>query len=197
MFPDKPFKKGSRCFGILFIFGIFIAVFKLYMIKRVWLLCVVSISLLLVSFKTTDEWLIITSTMGHYAISFPGYPTEKTRGNNDVHILSYSPTDSEVLILAWTDMHKYYPANKKISELLEDAMDGAITSMDATDVKTTNLVLNANPYIEFTFNTPHITGKERIYIINKFQYSVMALGAPASGITQGMEHFLTTFIYLP
>jgi len=167
------------------------------MIKRIWLLCAVIILLPLSGFRHPAEWTIFTSTMGHYAISFPGFPTEKADIEHDIHILSYAPSDTEVYILAWTDMRKYYPANKTITELLEEGRDGAIESMKATNLQTLNVVTGESPYIEFTFRTPHIAGKERIYIVNKFQYSVMALADPNTGLTPGLEKFLTTFIYLP
>ena len=55
------------------------------------------------------------------------------------------------------------------------------------------LDLNLFCYIEFTFETDDFTGKDRIYLINKFQYSIITIFSKKSGIKPTADKFITSF----
>ena len=156
--------------------------------------------LFIVGFQTDKEWLTYSSTEGHFSIKFPGSPEEstddqKTEAGNQfkIHYATFSPSDDEVYMAGWIDMTSFYPEEKSIEQMLEDSRDGATGSMKATNVKTLAIVESGNPYIEFTFETDDFTGKDRIYLINKFQYSIITIFSKKSGIKPTADKFITSF----
>ncbi len=174
------------------------------MMKRFLLLPIIILTAALVSFSYADNWTIYTSDMGHYAISFPGNPLERSEFDTTednvpfaVHFLSYSQADTQVYILGWINVAKFYPVGKNITEILQDYKNEAAQSMNAYEVVVLNTNTGRYPYIEFTFKTNNFIGKDRIYVVNKYKYSVIALGPPATGITPDMDKFVTSFLYLP
>jgi len=171
--------------------------------KKQLLLLLIAASALLVSFNYADSWVNYVSHEGHFSITFPGKPQESAEDNFTadsvafkIHYASYSPTDNEVYMVGWLDMAKFYPEGKTIKQMLEDSRDGAAESMKATDVKTLATNLGTQPYVEFTFKTGEFMGKDRIYIINKFQYSVVTIFSNTAGISAKADKFITSFKHL-
>ena len=67
--------------------------------------------------------------------------------------------------------------------MLEDSRDGAVGSMKADTLATTAIqTTGSTPYIEFTFRSAEFKGKDRIYIINKHQYSLVTIFSLKVGI---------------
>ena len=93
----------------------------------------------------------------------------------------------------WIDMNSFYPDGKAIKEMLENSRDGAIASMKATSVTTLATVVSENPYIEFTFETDDLVGKDRIYLINKIQYSLITIFSKGVGVKPSADKFIMSF----
>jgi len=170
--------------------------------KKLLLLPAIMLIVFLVSFMPPDGWSTFTSGLGHYAISFPGNPSEHSENDTTennvpfaIHTISYSRADTEIYILGWIDMTRFYPNDKNVLQVLDDARKGAVSSLQGTDVNIIKTNLESNPFIEFTFRSHGYTGKERIFIINKFQYSIITLG-PSTGITPDMDRFISSFQHL-
>ncbi len=170
--------------------------------KRVIFLVVACTTFFLLSFTCLNIYDYIT-TQGHCSISFPGIPEESTdtsRSENGtpfkIHLVTYAPTDNDVFMLGWIDMNSFYPENKTLRTMLEDSRDGATKSLGATEVNTTQINLINEPFIEFTFKGPNIIGKDRIYLINKFQYSLITLFVNATTIPASSEKFIQSFKHL-
>src|ERR1017187_7360643 len=93
----------------------------------------------------------------------------------------------------WIDMTTFFPKDANLKQMLENSRDGAAGSMKATKVTTLSTNLGENPYIEFTFTADDFTGKDRIYLINKFQYSIITIFSLKSGIPATADKFITSF----
>jgi hypothetical protein len=159
--------------------------------------------LFLVGFKYSDNWITYKSNAGHYSISFPGDPKESDDKDTtdegkpfDIHFATYAPNDDEVYMAGWIDMRTFYPENKSMKKLLEDSRDGAAGSMKTTKVTTLKTNLEGNPFIEFSFSTKDFTGKDRIYVINKFQYSIITIFSLKSGIPKTADKFIQSFKHI-
>jgi hypothetical protein len=160
----------------------------------------------LVSFKTPGvgaAWVKYTSTEGHFSMNFPGKPEESSQDDKSdngtafkIHFASYSPTQNDVYMAGWIDMTGFYPEDKDMKEMLEASRDGATESMKATDIKTITTSLGKEPYIEFTFKTDDFVGKDRIYIINKFQYSIITIFSKKTGLSPNVDKFITSFKHI-
>ena len=160
-------------------------------------------SLFLFSFTYVQDWVKYISSEGHYTIFFPVTPIESTTTDTTedkipylFHYATCAPVDTEVYLAGWTDMSSYYPKDKTIKQLLEETRDKSIAPMHVVSVATSKIELGEDPFIEFTFRTTEYVGKERLYIINKFQYSIITLGSLTTGVTQKMDKFITSFKYL-
>ncbi len=167
--------------------------------KKILFIAGVAAILLFTGFKF-DEWYKFTSSTGHFSISFPSKPEESTEKQKttdgtpfDVNYVSYAPSDSEVYMVGYIDMKDFYPADKTMKEILENSRDGATSSLEATSVNTITTNLEGDAYIEFTFTAPKITGKDRIYVINKFQYSVITIFSSSTGIGTNADKFIRSF----
>jgi hypothetical protein len=154
----------------------------------------------LLGFRAAENWTKYKSAEGRFSIDFPGKPEESTQDDKSddgtpfkIHFTSYSPNDDEVYMCGWIDMTSFYPKDKELKVMLEDSRDGATGSMKATNVKTLTTYLGDNPYIEFTFEADKLVGKDRIYIINKFQYSVITIFSDKTGIRPGADKFIASF----
>lgn len=159
-----------------------------------------AVVVILSGFKPGMAWVKYSSVPGHFSIEFPGKPEESSDDDKTdegksfkVHFASYSPTDDEVFMAGWIDMREFYPEDKDMKQMLEDSRDGATGSMKATDVKTITTHLGNNPYIEFTFKTDQFVGKDRIYVINKFQYSLITIFSKKKGISPNADKFIGSF----
>ena len=168
--------------------------------KRYLLVPALFLILGLVSFRIPDNWVKYTSAEGHFSISFPGKPEESVQDDKSddgtpfqIHLSTYSPTDNYVYMVGWIDMTTFYPKNIELKQMLENSRDGATQSMKATKVETLTTNLGVNPYIEFTFSTNDFVGKDRIYIINKFQYSLITIFSVKTGIKSNVDGFITSF----
>jgi hypothetical protein len=94
-------------------------------------------------------------------------------------------------------MSAFYPKGKDITQILNENMDDATKSMNAKNVTILNTNTTGSPYIEFAFSSDNSIGKERIYIINKFKYSILTLGSKNTGVTPSMDKFILSFQHLP
>lgn len=154
----------------------------------------------LFGFQPDKEWQIYSTIDGHFSIEFPGSPEETTQDDKTetgnpfkIHFATFSPSDNEVYMAGWIDMHSFYPEDKTMNEMLENSRDGATASMKATRVTTLATVLTDNPYIEFTFETPDFVGKDRIYLIDKFQYSIITIFSKELGVKPDADKFIMSF----
>ncbi len=154
----------------------------------------------LFSFTPANQWELYTSAEGHFSITFPGKPEESVQDDRTednvifkIHLATVAPSDDEVYMTGWIDMRSFYPKDKAIKQMLEDSRDGATASMRATKVTTLATDLGDKPYIEFTFETEEFTGKDRIYVINKFQYSIITIFSLKKGILPSADKFISSF----
>ena len=171
--------------------------------KKLLLLPAAIVVMLLVSFKYAGNWTKYTSGEGHYSISFPGQPVESTEDDTTdamkpfkIHFATYFPNDSEGYMTDWIDMSRIYPEKKAMKQILEDSRDGAVQSVNATFVTTTATYLGKEPYIEFSFTSKEFAGKGRIYVINKFQYSIITLFSINVGISTDADKFIKSFKHM-
>ena len=169
--------------------------------KKILLLVAVSACMLsLFGFQADNDWQVYSSSDGHFSVAFPGKPEESTQDDKTadgipfkIHFATYSPTDNEVYMAGWINMDTFYPADKTMKEILEDSRDGATGSMKATSVTTLATELSDKPYIEFTFELDGFVGKDRIYVINKVQYSLITIFAKGSGLNTSADRFIMSF----
>ncbi len=172
--------------------------------KKIWFIPVITVALLLsnLSYGQTS-WTKYSSSLGSFSINFPGAYEESTQMDTSdagkpfkIHFASYTPNDDVVYMAGWIDMYNIYPADKSLKQILEDSRDGAMESLKATNIKTLNTSLVGEPYIEFTFGSEDMVGKERIYLINKFQYSIITLFAKTKVLPADADKFITSFKHL-
>ena len=142
-----------------------------------------------------------TSPEGHYSMDFPGKPQESAQDDSTadgkpfrIHFATYSPKDDLVYMAGWIDFSFLDIKDDNIKTMLENSRDGALGSMNAKLIKNTALqATGKTPYIEFTFKTDAFTGKDRIYLIHKFQYSIITIFALKTGIPASADKFITSF----
>lgn len=170
--------------------------------KKLTVLAIFGVALLSSAFLTPGVWVTYTSVEGHFSMSFPGKPEESVEdeksdnGNTfKMHLVSYSPSDNEVYMAGWVDLTSFYPDDKPIKEMLENSRDGAAKSMGATDVKNIKTDLGKEPYIEFTFRSKDLVGKDRIYLVHKYQYSIITIFSASKGIPPSADQFIRSFKY--
>jgi hypothetical protein len=168
--------------------------------KKYMVISAILVLTVLFSFIPADTWQKYTSQEGHFSVSFPGKPDERTDDSKmddgtpfKIHLATYSTFDDEVYMVGWIDMTEFYPKDKELKKILENSRDGAVESMKATNVVTKAINLTGSPYIEFTFNSDQFTGKDRIYLINKFQYSLITIFSLSKGIPPAADKFIGTF----
>ncbi len=167
--------------------------------KKILFIASVAVALVFTGFTNAD-WYKFSSSDGHFSINFPSKPEESSEKQTtkdgtpfEIHYVSYSPSDSEVYMVGYIDMNTFYPAEKSMKEILENSRDGATGSMETTNVNTITTNLDGEPYIEFTFTSAKFTGKDRIYIINKYQYSLITIFSLGQGISPDADKFIRSF----
>ena len=173
---------------------------KKNLMKRLTLIFALICSAGLISFATPDSWTTYTSNDGHFHITFPGKPEESAQDDkaedgtpSTIHFSTYSASDNEVYMAGWIDMTNCFPKDLPMKKMLENRRDGAATSLSAKEVTTITTNVDGDPYIEFTFATDDFVGKDRIYIINKFQYSIITIFSAKTGISASADKFITSF----
>jgi hypothetical protein len=154
----------------------------------------------LVGFLPVNNWVKYTSAVGHFSITFPGKPEESVQDDKNadgtpvkIHFATYAPNENEVYIVGWTDIASSFPKRADLKLLLAQSKDAATTSMKAKKVTTLSTNTGKQPYIEFTFSGEGFTGKERIYIVNKVQYSVITMFSVKTGVQPTANQFITSF----
>jgi hypothetical protein len=157
----------------------------------------------LMSFIPANAWVKYTSAAGHFSVSFPDKPQESEQDDKNpdgtsakIHIATYARSNEEVYIVTWFNLGSFFPKDKTMKQMLEESRDGAMNSMKAKKVTTTTTFLGKNPYIEYTFSGEDFIGKERIYLVNKTQYSVIAIYAVKAGLGTDADKFLSSFTYM-
>jgi hypothetical protein len=170
--------------------------------KKGLLFLAVTAVIVLGSFRYIPDWVKYTSPEGKYTISFPGKPIESVENDTNtdktifqLHMAAYEVSDSEVYMSSYIDAHTFFPADKSLKQILEDSRDGAANSLNATNVVTTATNLGENPFIEFLFTSAEFKGKDRIYVINKFQYSVLMIVSLNKDLTNA-DKFITSFKHM-
>lgn len=170
--------------------------------KRILLLLVLMPVMAFCHYGPGTEWYLYKSDSGHFSIRYPAKPDESSevqKADNGtpftIHYATYSVSDDEVLMAGWIDMTDFYPANTELKQMLENSRDGAVASMKAKNVQTLTTNLGENPYIEFTFASDDFVGKDRIYIINKFQYSIITIFSAKTGLPPMADTFIRSFRY--
>ena len=161
---------------------------------------VLAIIMVFSRFIPANESEKYTSTEGHFSITFPGKPEESTQDEETeentfykIHLTTYGPSESEAYMMAWADLTNFFPKNKTVKQFLEDCRDNATRNMRALQVTTTATELGDKPYIEFTFASDEATGKDRIYLINKFQYTIITIFSLKTGIPPAADKFIGSF----
>ncbi len=164
------------------------------------LIPVLAIIMVFSSFIPAGDSEKYTSAEGHFSIVFPGKPEESTQDDETddnvfykIHTATYAPSESEAYIIGWADLTKIFPKNKTVKQFLEDCRDNVTRSMRALQVTTTATEIGDKSYIEFTFASDEATGKDRIYLINKFQYSIITIFSLKTGISPSADKFITSF----
>ena len=162
------------------------------------------VACILCSFAPKSEFTKYISKEGRFSINFMGKPEESAQMEESadgipfkVHFVQYTPDDYHVYMVGWTDMKDIFPKNVSIQKILENSRDGATASMKAKKVNTLKTHLGENPYIEFTFESDDFMGKDRIYLVNKIQYSVITLFKKADKLPRDAEEFINSFKLLP
>jgi hypothetical protein len=150
---------------------------------------------------TAQEGQRYSSSPGRFSITFPG-PVEESVDTTrtdagtimDVHLITYAPSDEVVYMTSWVDMTDLLGEDAAMKGLLERSRDGSTTAMEATSVNTTALdTSGTRPFIEFTFAATDLVGKERIYMVDKFQYALITLFPTSTGIPPEADTFFASF----
>ena len=145
------------------------------------------------------EWHKYTSAAGHYSINFPGQFTESTEIDSSgatlikMNLVEYTPDPNTVFMSSYVDFAASYPADQTVKQILENSRDGALASLGVTKSTTLNTNLTGDPYIEFSFSGPDFVGKDRIYVINKVQYSIICIFAHDAGLNPNTDKFIQSF----
>lgn len=167
-----------------------------------YLVCVLFL-LILFSFKYLDIWVDYKSSEGHYSISFPGKPVESLDSNKThegkpyaIHYASYSPVHDETYIIGWFDMSSFYPEDKTMSKILEHYQDKACELLKTTIKTTLKINLEGDPFIEFSFSNDNWKGKSRIYVINKYVYTILTLFSTKKEIHDFSDRFIQSFKHI-
>ena len=167
--------------------------------KKNFLFLIILTAVFINGFSQSSAWHTYTFKDGHFSISFPGKPEESVQYDSSgasilkMNMQTYTIGDNTVFMSSWTDMSALSLSDKSIKQLLEDSRDGAVQSLQATNVVTTATVLTGEPYIEFAFSTEEFTGKDRIYFINKVQYSIITIFSAKDGLSPDADKFITSF----
>ena len=167
--------------------------------RKLLLVAVLAFILPVCSIAQDDIWPIHTSVAGHYSIAFPGEPKESVEHDSsggkitNINMATYEINDSDVLMLSWVDFAGMDLIGKSLKELLVTSRDGALSSLNAANIVTTATVLTGNPYIEFTFRSGEFSGKARVYIINKVQYSILAIFSSDKGLRLFGDRYIKSF----
>ena len=167
--------------------------------KRTLLQILIALLLPAAVFAQGSKWHNFTSAEGHYSVNFPGVPTESVQMDTSsgtilkIMMASYAVGDNEVYMTSFIDMKDVYDKEKSMKQLLEASRDGALGSMNVTKSETVATNLTGDPYIEFTFSNSEFTGKDRIYFINKCQYSVITIFSLANGLSVNTDKFIRSF----
>jgi|GEM_PF-4475301 len=169
--------------------------------KKTLLISVVAAALMAFTY---GEWYSYSSQKYHFSANFPGKPTETSQQDTispGVYVTSfmaeYSVSDNEVYMASYTDLGSSFPKDKTMQQMLENSRDGAAGAMNAADV--TTLATNtggSTPYIEFKFSAQGLTGKDRIYIIGRCQYCMIAIFSADKGIVSDADKFIRSFKYV-
>lgn len=142
-----------------------------------------------------------TSTSGHFSITFPG-PFEESSDTTvlgdgrvlTVNMASYAPSDEVVYMTSWVDMRDILSDDASVTNLLVNSRDGSTNSMGATRVNTVAMDATSDrPFIEFTFATEDLVGKERIYMVDNYQYALMTIFSKAMGVPSSADDFIRSF----
>ena len=153
-------------------------------------------------FGQSDKWVSYTSYEGHYTINFPAAPNESVERDTasgvitTIHFADYEINDSTLFMCGWIDLTNQLDTVTDIKQTLENSRDGATSSMKTTEVNTLAINLEDEPYIEFTFKGEDFAGKDRIYIINKFQYSLISMFPLRKENLPDADKFIHSFKHL-
>ena len=170
--------------------------------KRILQLISIIMLMPLINFAQSDEWITYKCKEGHYIINYPGIPKETAQYDSSggtllkINLVEYEIDENTVLMSSWIDMSHSIVPEKSIKQLLEDNRDGAAGALQATNVTTLATNLTGDPYIEFTFSTKEFAGKDRIYFINKFQYSIITIFAGEKDLSSVADKFIGSFKHL-
>ena len=168
--------------------------------KKYLLIPAAFVLLALFSFSPAEQWTKYASSDGHFSINFPGKPEESTQDDTTgdgvrfkIHFATYSPSDDIVYMAGWIDFSFMEFKDQTIKDMLEKSKEGALGSMNAKAVSSKIVETGKEPYIEFIFKTDDFTGKDRIYIINKYQYSIITIFSAQKGISPLADKFIASF----
>ena len=168
--------------------------------KRFLFIPLLAIVAIFSGFRPGKDGVVYNSAEGHFTINFPGAPEESSQDGQTedgvifkVNIATYAASESEVYMAGWIDMRTFYPKDPNMKQMLENERDFATAGMNALKVTTLETNLGPNPYIEFTFVTEQVMCKERIYLINKYQYSVLTIFGLKTGILPTADKFIASF----
>jgi hypothetical protein len=161
------------------------------------------ISLLFASWaQKSSNWYTYKSDKGHYTLYFPGKPSESEQdipgdaAGLKIHLATYAEGEDVVFMSSWTNLANTAATEKTTQQALEDSRDGAIESMKATDVKTSETVTTGDPYIDFTFSLGTSAGRMRIYFVNGVQYSLIVLCPEATKSDQRIDKFIRSYKHI-
>jgi hypothetical protein len=169
--------------------------------KRLFLIPVIALLLPLTGLAQKGTWPVHTSAEGHFSVTFPGTPQESVEYDSSgaevtkINLAMYEINDSDVLMLSWVSFAHLDLGQKSVKELLETSRDGALSALGATDIVTTATVLTGDPYIEFTFRSGGMLGKDRVYIIHKMQYSILGIFSSDRGLATYADRYIGSFKY--
>lgn len=159
--------------------------------------------LILTAFAPGSPDKIYTSSEGNFSATFPCDAKESSQVDTaangkpiTIHFVQCNPDDNHVYMVGWSDLSSNYAEETPIKKILENSRDGATNSMKAVNVKTVATVLGKTPYIEFTFESSEFMGKDRIYVVNKFQYSIITIFAKSKKAPPEVDKFISSFHFL-
>ena len=147
-----------------------------------------------------DGWVRFTSDSGHFSVSMPESPQEKTEttqsdhGPYTTHLFVVRDTKN-VYLIGWVDYDPSFNFNRQAE--MEANRDNFVKGINATLISTHVTRINDYPVIEFTAETTDRTFKSRVYMVGRRPYQIV-IGCPKDEPDLvATERFLNSFKVSP
>jgi hypothetical protein len=145
---------------------------------------------------TVGSWVRLNSEEGGFSVLLP----ELVKDQSETNISAKGPytthlfvakTTKGVFIVGWVD---YDPSfNFSVQSELEANRDNFVKGVKGTLLNTTRIVLNGNPGLEFTAETPQTMYRSRVYVIGRRPYQLITSTYKGQDNADNVARFFESF----